>query len=189
MDELTDGRIDGKNMYIALAHPYHAGKPCSKFGLIPSSGLGCAEDAGLIPPSGLGGGSVRADGRTNGRTDGKNMYIALAHPYHAGKPCSKFGLIPSSGLGCAEEVGLHCSCTPLPRGEVMTQVWLNFVQRFRKPETAWRIDAKHPSHYKAFPTLLAWVMFEMNCLFLSGDFKFQVSPKVLIPCPRSTPRG
>ena len=29
----------------------------------------------------------------------------------------------------------------------------------------------------------------MNCLFLSGDFKFQVSPKVLIPCPRSTPRG
>ena len=32
-------------------------------------------------------------------------------------------------------------------------------------------------------------MFEMNCLFLSGDFKFQVSPKVLISCPRSTPRG
>ena len=32
-------------------------------------------------------------------------------------------------------------------------------------------------------------MFEMNCLFLSGDFTFQVSPKVLIPCPRSTPRG
>ena len=31
-------------------------------------------------------------------------------------------------------------------------------------------------------------MFEMNCLFLSGDFKFQVSPKVLISCPRSTPR-
>ena len=30
-------------------------------------------------------------------------------------------------------------------------------------------------------------MFEMNCLFLSGDFKFQVSPKVLISCPRSTP--
>ena len=25
-------------------------------------------------------------------------------------------------------------------------------------------------------------MFEMNCLFLSGDFKFQVSPKVLISC-------
>ena len=24
-------------------------------------------------------------------------------------------------------------------------------------------------------------MFEMNCLFLCGDFKFQVSPKVLIP--------
>ena len=32
-------------------------------------------------------------------------------------------------------------------------------------------------------------MFEMNCLFLSGDFKFQVNPKVLISCPRSTPRG
>ena len=32
-------------------------------------------------------------------------------------------------------------------------------------------------------------MFEMNCLFLSGDFKSQVSPKVLISCPRSTPRG
>ena len=32
-------------------------------------------------------------------------------------------------------------------------------------------------------------MFQMNCLFLSGDFKFQVSPKVLISCPRSTPRG
>ena len=32
-------------------------------------------------------------------------------------------------------------------------------------------------------------MFEMNCLFLSGDFKFRVSPKVLISCPRSTPRG
>ena len=32
-------------------------------------------------------------------------------------------------------------------------------------------------------------MFEMNCLFLSEDFKFQVSPKVLISCPRSTPRG
>ena len=32
-------------------------------------------------------------------------------------------------------------------------------------------------------------MFEMNCLILSGDFKFQVSPKVLISCPRSTPRG
>ena len=32
-------------------------------------------------------------------------------------------------------------------------------------------------------------VFEMNCLFLSGDFKFQVSSKVLISCPRSTPRG
>ena len=30
-------------------------------------------------------------------------------------------------------------------------------------------------------------MFEMNCLFLSGDFKFQVSPKVLSSCPRVLP--
>ena len=28
-------------------------------------------------------------------------------------------------------------------------------------------------------------MFEMDCLFLSGDFKFQVSPNVLISSPRS----
>ena len=27
----------------------------------------------------------------------------------------------------------------------------------------------------------------MNCLFIPGDFKFQVSPKVLISSPRSTP--
>ena len=32
-------------------------------------------------------------------------------------------------------------------------------------------------------------MFEMNCFLLSGDFKFQVSPKVFISSPRSTPRG
>ena len=25
--------------------------------------------------------------------------VALAHPYHAGKSCSKFGYIPHSGLG------------------------------------------------------------------------------------------
>ena len=31
-------------------------------------------------------------------------------------------------------------------------------------------------------------MFEKNYLFLSGDFKFQVRPKVLISSPRSTPR-
>ena len=43
---------------------------------------------------------------------------------------------------------------------------------------------------KTMPTLIQLQgMFEMNCLFLSGDFKFQVSPKVLISCPRSTPRG
>ena len=27
---------------------------------------------------------MRADGWMDGRTDGKIMYIALAHPYHAG---------------------------------------------------------------------------------------------------------
>ena len=26
-------------------------------------------------------------------------YVALAHPYHAGKPCSKFASIPPSALG------------------------------------------------------------------------------------------
>ena len=65
----TDGRTDSKNN-VAIAYPYHAGKSCSKFS--------------LIPPSGLGGGSMRPDGRTNGRTDGKIMYFALAHPYQAG---------------------------------------------------------------------------------------------------------
>ena len=30
--------------------------------------------------------------------DGKNN-VALAHPYHQGKPCSKCGYIPPSGLG------------------------------------------------------------------------------------------
>ena len=32
-------------------------------------------------------------------------------------------------------------------------------------------------------------MLENNCFFLSGDFKFQVSPRVLISSPRSTSRG
>ena len=32
-------------------------------------------------------------------------------------------------------------------------------------------------------------MFEKNCLFLSGDFKFQVSPKLLIPCHQRPLRG
>ena len=32
-------------------------------------------------------------------------------------------------------------------------------------------------------------MFEKNRLFLSGDFKFQVSPKVLIPYLQRTLRG
>ena len=70
---MTDGWTDRQKNNVALAHPYHAGKSCSKFG--------------LIPPSGLGEGSVRADSRTNE----KIMYVALAYPYHAGKSCSKFG--------------------------------------------------------------------------------------------------
>ena len=40
-------------------------------------------------------------------------------------------------------------------------------------------------HRSVFPIFIyIRGMFEMNCLFLSGDFKFQVSPKVLISCPR-----
>ena len=38
------------------------------------------------------------DGYTNGRTDRKNN-VALAHLYHEGKWCSKFGSIPPGGLG------------------------------------------------------------------------------------------
>ena len=36
------------------------------------------------------------NGRTDGRTE-KN--VAFAHPCHEGKLCSKFGRIPSSGIG------------------------------------------------------------------------------------------
>ena len=32
-------------------------------------------------------------------TDGQKNNVALAHPYHEGKSCSKFGYIPPSGLG------------------------------------------------------------------------------------------
>ena len=49
-------RTDRQKNNVVIAHPYHAGKSCSKFGLIPPSGLG---------------GSVRADGQTNGRTGGR----------------------------------------------------------------------------------------------------------------------
>ena len=49
--------MDRQKNKVSIAHTYHAGKSCSKFGLIPLSGLG--------------GGSVKADGRTNGRTDGQ----------------------------------------------------------------------------------------------------------------------
>ena len=53
---------------------------------------------------------------------------------------------------------------------------------WNKPATMWIGQYIHKLMYKRG-------MFEMNCLFLSGDFKFQVSPKVLISCPRSTPHG
>ena len=37
---------------------------------------------------------------TNDRlTDAQKNNAALAHPYHEGKRCSKFGRIPPSGLG------------------------------------------------------------------------------------------
>ena len=40
------------------------------------------------------------DGRqTYGRNDAQKNNAALAYPYHEGKRCSKFGRIPSSGLG------------------------------------------------------------------------------------------
>ena len=57
-DGQTDGRTDRRSdrkTNNALVHPHQAGKSFSKFA--------------LFPPSGLGGGSVRADGRTNGRTE------------------------------------------------------------------------------------------------------------------------
>ena len=51
---MTDGLTDGQTeKYVAITHPYYAGKSCSKFG--------------LIPPSGLGGNSV-TDGWTDGQT-------------------------------------------------------------------------------------------------------------------------
>ena len=61
----------------------------------------------------------------------------------------------------------------------------------------WRPTVRCPITRPDYPLLQGLIilygnirgMFEMNCLFLSGDFKFQVSPKVLISCPRSTPRG
>ena len=56
-----------------------------------------------------------------------------------------------------------------------------------------RVHFKKEAHGSPFTHLIKTTivrgLFEMNCLFLSGDFKFQVSPKVLISCPRSTPCG
>ena len=52
-------------------------------------------------------------------------------------------------------------------------------------------QSKLITSYNCLQTVILYLrgVFEMNCLFLSGDFKFQVSPKVLISCPRSTPCG
>ena len=47
--------MDARKSNVTLAHPYHEGKLCSKFG--------------RIPPCGLGGDSV-TDGQAVGRTDG-----------------------------------------------------------------------------------------------------------------------
>ena len=59
-----DGRqMDKRKNNVALAHPNHKGKWCSKFG--------------WIPPSGLGGYSM-----TDRLTDARKNNIALAHPYY-----------------------------------------------------------------------------------------------------------
>ena len=66
-----------------------------------------------------------------------------------------------------------------------TIVFFFHVPKFDEQETHIRVI----EHMITTKHLKLRGMFEMNCLFLSGDFKFQVSPKVLISCPRSTLRG
>ena len=59
----------------------------------------------------------------------------------------------------------------------------------KKPLSEW--GQKASNYCKTHEHVMKWMfsnvsirgMFEMNCLFLSGDFKFQVSLKVLISCP------
>ena len=80
---LGDSVTDARKTYVVLAHPYHEGKSCSKFG--------------WIMPSSLEGDSVSDRWTDDGRT-GKNN-VVLAHPYHEGKWCSKFSWIPLSDLG------------------------------------------------------------------------------------------
>ena len=63
MDGPTDGMTDRRTNNIAFADPYHAGKSCSKFGLIPPGGLRRAS-----VPVGL----------TDRRTNIHNMLIAKA---------------------------------------------------------------------------------------------------------------
>ena len=48
---MTDGWTDGWIDWLALARPYHMGRSCSQFGLIPHSGLGgdCVMDRWLKP--------------------------------------------------------------------------------------------------------------------------------------------
>ena len=88
MDARTDGWTAALKNNIALSHPYHEGKWCSK--------------SGWIPFTGLGGDSLTDrwmdDGCIEGWMHGKNN-VALAHPYHEGKLSSKLGRILPSGLG------------------------------------------------------------------------------------------
>ena len=74
MDGQTDRQTDRKIML--LSHTLTTrGRHVASFGLIPPSGLG--------------------DSGTDRRTDARwKNNVALAHPYHEGKSCSKFGLIP-----------------------------------------------------------------------------------------------
>ena len=97
MDRWMDkGCTDARKNNVALAHPYHEGKWYSKFDWIPPSGLG----GDSVIDSGLGGDSVTDKWMDDGCIDGHTeKNAALAHPYHEGKWCSRFGRIPPNGLG------------------------------------------------------------------------------------------
>ena len=56
---------------VALTHPYHMGKSCSKFGKYLPSGLGDSVSDRLM--------------------DGQKNNVAYANSYHRVKSCSKFG--------------------------------------------------------------------------------------------------
>ena len=75
-------------------------------------------------------------------------------------------------------------------GLVQIQGWKGSFEFFCIERVTIHKDGRVHLSYSGLKGLrLVRGMFEMNCLFLSGDFKFQVSLKVLISCPQSTPRG